>query len=187
MKCSAADPQRVEFRGARRQDRRHCRTIRRRQVDGYLPPFVPPQADVSSGRILNRRSGYPIRSPCRLRCAPRSAWCRRTRCCSTTPSVTTSDMAAGTPPTRRWSGRAQLAQIDGFIRMSPKGYETHVGERGLEIIGRRETASRDCANRAQGAADSRARRGDNRRSTATPSAKSRMRWSGCRYAIAPRS
>ena len=25
---------------------------------------------------------------------------------------------------------AQLAQIDAFIRMSPKGYETQVGERG---------------------------------------------------------
>ena len=30
---------------------------------------------------------------------------------------------------------AQLAQIDGFIRMSPKGYETQVGERGLELSG----------------------------------------------------
>ena len=30
---------------------------------------------------------------------------------------------------------AQLAQIDGFIRMSPKGYETHVGERGLKLSG----------------------------------------------------
>jgi ATP-binding cassette, subfamily B, heavy metal transporter len=30
---------------------------------------------------------------------------------------------------------AQLAQIDGFIRMSPKGYETPVGERGLKLSG----------------------------------------------------
>jgi ATP-binding cassette, subfamily B, heavy metal transporter len=30
---------------------------------------------------------------------------------------------------------AQLAQIDGFIRMSPKGYETQVGERGLKLSG----------------------------------------------------
>ena len=30
---------------------------------------------------------------------------------------------------------AQLAQIDGFIRMSPKGYETEVGERGLKLSG----------------------------------------------------
>ena len=30
---------------------------------------------------------------------------------------------------------AQLAQIDSFIRMSPKGYETQVGERGLKLSG----------------------------------------------------
>src|SRR5207344_3132944 len=28
---------------------------------------------------------------------------------------------------------ARLAQIDGFIRMSPHGYETEVGERGLKL------------------------------------------------------
>ena len=30
---------------------------------------------------------------------------------------------------------AQLAQIDSFIRMAPKGYETQVGERGLKLSG----------------------------------------------------
>jgi len=30
---------------------------------------------------------------------------------------------------------AQLAQIDGFIRVAPKGYETQVGERGLKLSG----------------------------------------------------
>jgi ATP-binding cassette subfamily B protein len=30
---------------------------------------------------------------------------------------------------------AQLAQIDGFIRLAPKGYETQVGERGLKLSG----------------------------------------------------
>jgi ATP-binding cassette, subfamily B, heavy metal transporter len=30
---------------------------------------------------------------------------------------------------------ARLAQIDGFIRKSPKGYETQVGERGLKLSG----------------------------------------------------
>ena len=30
---------------------------------------------------------------------------------------------------------AQLAQIDNFIRMAPKGYETQVGERGLKLSG----------------------------------------------------
>src|SRR5215203_3909670 len=32
-------------------------------------------------------------------------------------------------------GAARLAQIDGFIRMSPQGYETEVGERGLKLSG----------------------------------------------------
>ena len=30
---------------------------------------------------------------------------------------------------------AQMAQIDGFIRMSPQGYDTEVGERGLKLSG----------------------------------------------------
>src|SRR5207253_9930462 len=30
---------------------------------------------------------------------------------------------------------AKLAQIDGFIRLSPKGYDTEVGERGLKLSG----------------------------------------------------
>jgi ATP-binding cassette subfamily B protein len=30
---------------------------------------------------------------------------------------------------------ARLAQIDGFIRLSPKGYDTEVGERGLKLSG----------------------------------------------------
>jgi len=32
-------------------------------------------------------------------------------------------------------GAARMAQIDGFIRLAPKGYETEVGERGLKLSG----------------------------------------------------
>jgi len=34
---------------------------------------------------------------------------------------------------------ARLAQIDGFIRLAPKGYETEVGERGLKLSGGEQT------------------------------------------------
>ena len=79
---------------------------------------------------------------------------------------------------------AQLAQIDGFIRMSPKGYETQVGERGLKLRAARSSASRSrapCSRRRRSWCSTRRPR----RSTATPSMKSRRRWSGCR-ATAPR-
>ncbi len=87
---------------------------------------------------------------------------------------------------------AQLAQIDGFIRMSPKGYETQVGERGLKLSGgekQRVAIARTILkgppilvlDEATSALDSHT----HRRSTAIPSRKSRTRWSGCR-ATAPR-
>ncbi len=67
--------------------------------------------DVSGGRILidgqDIRDGHAGR-----RCGRRSAWCRRTRCCSTTPSATTSAMAAGTPADAEVEEAAALAQID---------------------------------------------------------------------------
>ena len=90
--------------------------------------------DVTGGRITDRRPGHPRRDA-DSRCAPRSAWCRRTPCCSTTPSATTSATAARTRATRRSRRPRALAQIDGFIRMAPEGYETEVGERGLKLSG----------------------------------------------------
>src|SRR6202011_6366047 len=35
---------------------------------------------------------------------------------------------------------ARLAQIDGFIRLAPKGYETEVGARGLKLFGGEKTS-----------------------------------------------
>ena len=55
---------------------------------------------------------------------------------------------------------ARQAQIDGFIRRSPKGYETEVGERGSETLRRREAARRHRAHHPQGPADPAAGRGD---------------------------
>jgi ATP-binding cassette subfamily B protein len=79
---------------------------------------------------------------------------------------------------------AQLAQIDSFIKMSPKGYETQVGERGLKLSGG-EKQRVAIARTVLKAPPIRCSTRRHRRSTATPSTKSRARWSGCR-AIAPR-
>ena len=87
----------VSFDGAGRQDGRHRRPVRRRQVD-HLAPAVP---------LLRHPAGPDPRSTARTSatsrrraCAPPSAWSRRTRCCSTTRSPTTSATAASTPRKR---------------------------------------------------------------------------------------
>ena len=89
--------------------------------------------DIKSGSVTI--DGQDIRDVTQASCAPPSASCRRTRCCSTTPSTTTSPMAASAPTRPRSRKRRALAQIDKFIVELPQGYESMVGERGLKLSG----------------------------------------------------
>ena len=71
----------------------------------------------------------------RPRCARRSAWCRRTRCCSTTTilyNIAYGRDGASEPDV---DAAAENAQIDRFIRSLPQGYDAPVGERGLKLSG----------------------------------------------------
>ncbi len=65
-------------------------------ISRLLFRFYEPQG----GRILV--DGQPIADVRRKACVPPSAWSRRTRCCSTTPSATTSATGAGRRPRPRW-------------------------------------------------------------------------------------
>ena len=115
--------------------------------------------DVTGGRILI--DGQDIAQVTqKIACGPRSAWCRRTPCCSTTPSATTSAMAA---PTRR---DEEVEAAAGWPRSTtsslslPKGYDTMVGERGLKLSGGEKQRVAIARTILKAPADPHSRRGD---------------------------
>ena len=129
----AADPERHQLRGAGRQDGRGGRAVRRRQVDDLAAVC---SASTTSPAAASLIDGQDIaQGHAEIAARRRSAWCRRTPCCSTTPSATTSATAAGTRATPRSRRRRAWRRSTASSGMAPKGYETEVGERGLKLSG----------------------------------------------------
>ena len=117
--------------------------------------------DVTGGRGADRRAG-PARRDASRACGRRSAWCRRTRCSSTTRSATTSPTAAPRRRRAEVEAAARAAQIHDFVTRLPHGYDTTGRRARAEALGRREAAGRHRAHAAEGPADPAARRGDER-------------------------
>ena len=87
-----------ELRRGAGQDHRHRGAERGGQIHHLAPPLPLLRHDQRGDP--DRRAEHR-RGDSRGRCAPPSAWCRRIRCCSTTPSPTTSPMAGPAPMTAR--------------------------------------------------------------------------------------
>ncbi len=90
--------------------------------------------DVDAGSITHRRPG-PAPASRSDRCAARSASCRRTRCCSTTPSNTTSPTAARAPAARTSSPPRAPRPSTTSSNRCRTATQTMVGERGLKLSG----------------------------------------------------
>ena len=68
-----------------------------------------------------------------MTCAATSAWCCRTRGCSTAPSATTSTTATTPPRDEDILRVSKAALADRFIRTLPDGYDTVINEEGTNI------------------------------------------------------
>ena len=132
LRAGARDPEGRQLRGAGRAHHRHRRPVRRRQVDDLAAPVPLLRADERPHP--DRRPGHR-RGARRRACGRRSAWFRRTRCCSTTPSATTSSTAAGKPRPTTSARRRASPRSTASSATLPEGYETSVGERGLKLSG----------------------------------------------------
>ncbi len=105
--------------------------------------------------------GQTSRRSRRTACATRLRWCRRISRCFTARCIENyrvrparSDAARKCSPPR-----ARRAATD-FIEAMPEGFDTIVGDRGVQALGRPAPAHRDCARDPEERADPAARRSD---------------------------
>ncbi len=132
LRAGAAHPQGHQLRGAGRQDGGGGRPLRRRQIDD-LAAAVP--------LLRSRRRPHPDRRPGH-RQGHAEARCAHAIGMVPQDTVLFNDTIRYNIRYGRWEASdaeveeaARLAQIDRFIRLAPKGYETEVGERGLKLSG----------------------------------------------------
>ena len=147
----------VSLHRARRQDHRHRRPLRRRQIHGAEAALPLLRSQRRARCASTARICATSRKPA---CAARSASCRRTSCSSTTRSATTSPTANPTPPSRTRRSRRAARNCSHFIESLPQGWDTRVGERGLEAQRRRKAARRHRPRRAEGPRHPHPRRSD---------------------------
>ena len=131
----------------------------------------------SAGRLLV--DGHDLRELSSGRCAASSASCRRRGSCSRGRSARTSPSAGPTRARRRFAPRRTRWARTTFIERLRDGYDTEVGERGVQPVGRAAAADRVRAGADRRAANPDPRRGDRRTWTCARSGRSSGGWSGC--------
>ncbi len=132
------------YRGERAGAARHVVRRRTRQADRAGRPFRRRQVDRVQPAAALLRAGARHASPstartsprCRAaRCAGRSPMSARTCSCSAAPSARTSPSASRAPSEDEIVAAAKAAYAHDFIMAFPRGYDTPVGEHGLQLSG----------------------------------------------------
>ncbi len=98
-----------------------------------LVHLIPRFYDVTGGRVTS--TAWTCATWIRPRCAAISASRCRRRCCSAAPSATTSATAGPRPSDEEVVAAAKAAQAHDFITRFPEGYDTVLGQRGVNLSG----------------------------------------------------